>query len=132
MCQTNTKNIKNKIIRVGSLNVRRLKQIQNEQNLVDDMQRYRISIMAVQETHLQGTEVRHIRSSDGKNKYELFYTGAENNSHHGVAIVTETELKPQYQRISNRISKRNTKLKVGLECFFFLHANISLNIRNKK
>ena len=68
--------------------------------------------MAVQETHLQGTEIRHIRSSDGKNKYELFYTGAENNSHHGVAIVTEIELKPQYQRISNRISKMTTKLNV--------------------
>ena len=64
------------------------------------MQRYWISIMAVQEAHLQGTEVKHIRSSD------------EDNSHHGVAIVTETELKPQYQRISNGICKMTTKLSV--------------------
>ncbi len=78
--------------------------------MADDMLKYGLQILAIQETHMQGTGVEEIRTSTGKRKYNLFYTGADNNKHHGVGIIAEKELDAEFRVINDRICMLTTKI----------------------
>ena len=43
------------------------------------MVKYKLDILGLQETHLKGTGIKDIETTDGKRRFDLFYTGSENN-----------------------------------------------------
>ena len=100
-------------INFGSLNVRGIKREEDKQKLADDLQKYHVQVLAIQETHLPGSGALELKTSDGKNTYDLFYTGEEENKYHGVGIVVEQTLKPQFKTITDRICLMKTQLLVG-------------------
>eukprot|EP00794_Sanderia_malayensis_P021015 gene21015-23067_t len=111
----------NKVFNVATLNTRGLKSTEKRTTLADDMRRYQIQIMAIQETHLQGTDTLEIKTSDGKHNYDLFHTGSDSNKYHGVAIVCEKGLKANFQNISNLLCKAVLKIEnrrlVFISCY---------------
>ncbi|XP_033112252.1 uncharacterized protein LOC117113116 [Anneissia japonica] len=86
---------------VGTLNVRGIRSHLKQKDLALDLERYNVQILGVQETHLQGTGVIDLPCS-GNLKYVLFYTGSDNNSHHGVGIAIEKGLCAKFKGFSDR------------------------------
>ena len=100
---------------IGTINCRGIRGELKQKQLVGDITRYKVQILALQETHLQGTGTFEV--SDGNNTYEIFYTGADDNRYHGVGIAADKNLKGQYKRISDRICTMTThvnKKKISL------------------
>ena len=97
-------------LNVGSLNCRGLTKPYEEETLADDMRRYQIHLLAIQETHLKGTGTKLLTTTDSKAKYRLFYTGSQENKFHGVGIVISDHLNAQFKEISNRICTATVKL----------------------
>ena len=105
------KNTKNKnILTFGTLNVRGIQQEMDKIRLADDMQKYKMDILGIQETHLKGSGTEEITTSDKKGKYILFYTGSDTHNHHGVGIVTSRDFIPEFSKINNRTCKMDSKL----------------------
>ena len=63
MCKKHHGNLLN----IGSLNVRGLKKNKAEEKIADDVNKYKIAILGIQERHLQGTGIKDINTSDDKN-----------------------------------------------------------------
>jgi len=96
--------IKNRLLAVGTLNVRGIKEKWQQQVLAEDLSKYKIKIAAIQEHHLKGTGIiNNLKGNNKKDKYKLFYTGPENNKNHGIAIATHYDIKAEYKTISDRI-----------------------------
>ena len=105
----------NNQMNVATLNCRGLKRKQDEESLANDMQSYKLDIIAVQETHLKGTGVKTIQTTDEKLKYDFFYTGSEDNIFHGVGIGISQDLKPQFKRICDRICMVTIKISEDID-----------------
>ena len=105
------KNTKNKnTLTFGTLNVRGIQQEMDKTRLADDMQKYKMDILGIQETHLRGSGTEEITTSDKKGKYILFYTGSDTDKYHGVGIVTSGEFQPEFSKVNNRTCKMDSKL----------------------
>jgi exonuclease III len=113
MCHKVGEKLQSKTIRFGTLNVRGILTESKQQQLADDMQKYRLQTMAIQETHVDSDGVMEITSSNNKAKYNLYHVGEQNNKHHGVGIITDQSISPQFQKISERTCKMTTKIDVG-------------------
>ena len=87
---------KNTLI-VGSLNVRGIREEKDQKQIADDMQTYKIDIMRIKKHHLKETGVIEIRSTENKDTYKLFYTGPNDNKHHGVGIIVRKDQKIRLQ-----------------------------------
>lgn len=99
------------IFKVGTFNVRGIISDYNKKCLADDLvKKYDLQILGIQETHLKGTGCQDIVTSDGKNNFNLFYNGADDNKYHGVGIVCNSTLKPVFTPISNRICKLTAQI----------------------
>ena len=59
---------------------------------------------------MKGIGVIEIRSKDNKDTYELFYTGPNDNKHHGVGIIVRKDLKVDYKEIIENIFVVTIKL----------------------
>jgi exonuclease III len=74
------------------------------------MVEYKVAILAVQETHLQGEGVINLTSETG-NTFNLYYSGCDSTktgdgggrNNHGVGIITSNELNAKFTSISQRI-----------------------------
>ena len=93
-------------ISIGTLNCRGIRGELKQKQLAGDIRRYKLQIVAIQETHLQATGAFEI--SDGTNRYEVFYTGANENRYHGVGIIADKNLKGKFKRVSDRICTMTT------------------------
>ena len=82
-----------------------------KKQIADGIQRYKIDIMGIQEHHLKGTGVTEIRSTGNKDRYELFYTGPNDNKHHGVGIIVRKDLKADYKEITEKNVCSNNQTK---------------------
>ena len=101
-----------KTLIVGSLNVRGIRgEKRSKKQIADGIQRYKIDIMGIQEHHFKGTGVTEIRSTGNKDRYELFYTGPNDNKHHGVGIIVRKDLKADYKEITEKMCVATIKLK---------------------
>ena len=98
-----------KSINIGTLNVRGLQTEQSKEDLANDMDKYNIQILAVQETHLKGTGTITIRSSNRKT-YKLYYTSKEDNNYHGVGIVISNDMVAGFDRLNDRTCFMRTQL----------------------
>ena len=113
MCRWTKKAAGQNILRFGTLNVRGIRTNTQQTQLADDMVKYKLHMLAIQETHIGDDGAINITSSDGKHSYDLFHVGEANNSHHGVGIVTDKSLVSQFSKISDRSCKATVKMNVG-------------------
>ena len=74
----------NNITRIGTWNIRTLKNEAKKTQLADDITKFECEIVGVQETHYKGTGVETLKTSTGES-YTLYYTG-DDTSTGGVGI----------------------------------------------
>lgn len=98
-------------LNIGTLNVRGLNTDLEKSQVANDMLRYQLSILAIQETKLKQEGVTEITTTDKSKTYEVYHTGNSENRHHGVGIVVEKGINAEFKAISNRICKATIKLK---------------------
>lgn len=96
---------------IGTLNVRGINNDFAKKQLADDMQKYHLDILAIQEHHMKGTSTENIRTTDGKNGYTLFTTGAQDNKYHGVGFVIGNKFSASFETVSDRICKATVNLR---------------------
>ena len=89
---------------IGTFNVRGIIQEIDKNRLADDMDKYNLDILGIQETHLRDNGIINITSQKG-NKYTMFYNGPADHSHHGTAIVTKECMTPEFKAVNERICK---------------------------
>ena len=65
--------------------------------LVSDIKKYKLDIVGLQETHMKGSGIVKVDKD-----YELFYSGSEDNKHHGIGMFVNRALKLQTQDVSAR------------------------------
>ena len=100
----------NDLKRIGTFNCQGLVTSEVKQRmLADDFERKNIDILAVQETHLQSTDVKELLSFSNK-KYNLYYSGNSKQSINGIGFIVHSNRKVDFEPISKRICKINTKI----------------------
>ena len=97
-------------LNVGTLYVRGLNSDLKKQQLANDMSKYNITILAIQETKLKEEGITEIITSDKKKTYEIYHTGSKDNKHHGVGIVIEKGIDAEFKTVSNRICTAKIKI----------------------
>ena len=112
--KTTCNNINQKLIeelKVGTLNCRGIRSQFEKTALADDLVKYGLDIVAIQESHIRETGLEIITTTDGKTKFDLYLTGDGNHSYHGVGIAVRTNcMQGSFSKISNRICTFKTKL----------------------
>eukprot|EP00795_Rhopilema_esculentum_P017828 gene17828-9525_t len=107
-----TSNVKKeRRLRYGSLNCRGLNIDGKLKDLAEDMEKYRLSIMGIQETHWFGSDATEIESPN-KKKFMIMYTGPKEpkkgesrRNYGGVGIICTKEISDEaaFKTISPRI-----------------------------
>ena len=95
-------------LNVGTFNVRGLAKEQEKTKLADDMKKYDIQVLGIQEHHIVGESIETIKSSDGKEEYDLFLSGS--GVYEGVGFAVSKNLHAEYRAINGRICKIALKL----------------------
>ena len=101
--------IKSNTTRIGTWNIRTLKNEAKKIQLADDITKFDCEIVGVQETHYKGTGVEILKASTGET-YTLYYTGDDTSSG-GVGIIIKETTKAEFKRINDRICQANIMLK---------------------
>lgn len=99
-----------KRMKFGTLKCQGLVQLSvKKQQLADDIEKYKIDVFAIQETHLKESGAETITSSSGK-KYYLYYWGHKTKSVNGVGIITSIKSIVEFRPISDRIFQITAKM----------------------
>ena len=61
-----------------------------------------------------------IRNKENKDIYKLFYTGPNDNKHHGVGIIVGKDLKADYKEITEKVCVATIKLEKYNRNFKFI------------
>ena len=82
--------------------------------LVNDFKLYKMSALAVQETHIKGYGTMKLTSNTGKT-YILYYSGSKNKSENGVGIILPSDVNAEFDPICKRICKVRIKVNSNLK-----------------
>ena len=99
----------NQLIRslnIATLNTRGCREESQRNLLINDVIKYDLQILAVSETHIGETGLQEY--TRGSQKFSFFYCGK--GSHHGVGLIVDQSLNPNFTQISDRICKAEIKL----------------------
>ena len=99
------RNIKRK--RFCTFNCQGLLNTTKQTMLADDFKSYRLSAMAIQETHMKNSGIHTLTSTTGEVLY-LYYSGNKEKSRNGVGIIVNTNTKVSFKPISDRICMLTT------------------------
>ena len=105
MCQSHNSKNKCKHLNVGSLNVRGCKEHYQKRIVANDAMNYDLDMFGLSETHINGDGLEEIRAfqKEKHHYYLMYYTGSDTNKHHGVGLLINKELNPNFKKISDRI-----------------------------
>lgn len=95
-------------LNIACLNVRGCKEEKQREIIIEDCFENNIQILAVSETHIGDTGLE--EHTKGARKYSLFYSGKAKDSHHGVGLIIDQELKPTFQAINERLCQAEIQL----------------------
>ena len=95
-------------LNIGSLNVQGLNDKYKQQCIIEDLDKYNLNILAVQETKFKTTCLETITTKEGRT-FNLYYP-SEQNKYHGTALYVESSLSPEFTPVSNRICMATMKL----------------------
>ena len=82
--------------------------------LVNDFELYKMSALAVQETHIKGYGTIKLTSNTGKT-YMLYYFGSKTKSENGVGIILSSDVNAEFDPICKRICKVRIKVNSNLK-----------------
>ena len=100
----------NHLQKIGTFNCRGLVSSKaKQQMLADDFERYKLAILAIQETHMKGYGAINLISGTN-NSYILYYSGHKTKSENGVGIIIPATKQAAFVPISDRICKITTKI----------------------
>ena len=119
----------NNITRIGTWNIRTLKNEAKKTQLADDITKFECEIVGVQETHYKGTGVETLKTSTGES-CTLYYTG-DDTSTGGVGIIIKETTKAEFKRINDRICQANIML-TGRRNFVIINAYTPTNPVSEK
>ena len=85
-----------------------------KQMLVNDFELYKMSALAVQETHTKGYGTTRLTSNTGKT-YILYYSSSKNKSEYGVGIIMPSAVNAEFDPICERICKVRIKINNNLK-----------------
>jgi exonuclease III len=92
-----------KTFKIGTFNCRGFKSAQKEMQMADDMRKYGVDIMAIQEMHLTTNELHDVSTTDGRDRYTVYTSGKKDGGGAGVGIMTRNNLPVYFTPISDRI-----------------------------
>ena len=84
-----------------------------QQMLVHEFELYKISALAVQETHIKGYGTMKVTSNIGKTCI-IHYSGSKNKSENGVGIILPSDVNPEFEPMCKRICKVRIKVNNNL------------------
>ena len=84
--------------------------------LVNDFELYKMSAIAVQETHIKGYGTMKLTSNTGKT-YILYYSGSKNKLENGVGIILPSDVNAEFDAIRERICKVRIKVNNNLKVY---------------
>ena len=105
-------------INIGTFNIRGAKQNLKKCHIATDMEHYKMDVLAIQETHIEGNGSEIITSEKGR-KYILYHgdgTKKDNNNnknrtYNGVGFVVREDLEADFKSYTDRISMLTVKSK---------------------
>ena len=121
---------RNKIIehnnlKIGCLNTRGCSKIEQLNELCDDAGKFNLDILAISETHIK----EECFTQDLKS-HTIYSTNNINNSFGGTGFIIKKDLKPIFQRISDRICK--AKINLGKRNIVVISVYAPTTPRSKK
>ena len=116
----------NKSLNLGTFNVRGLvnnKEIDNVrlQQLINDCDRYKVDVCAIQETHCTKFIVKSCKSSTSGKLYNFINFESESH-HHGIGFVVCEDLQFTFKKIHERIAKLDLKIWNGKLSIYNIYA----------
>ena len=96
-------------LKIGTFNVRGLKSDLKKTALATDVNKFKLTAAAIQETHLTGNGLIEITSKEGKS-FELYYGGGNDKGEGGVGIIVRKGIKVEFQEFTDRICAITTHL----------------------
>ena len=85
-----------------------------QQMLVNDFELYKMSPLAVQETHIKGYGIMKLTSNTSKT-YILYYSGSQNKSENRVGIILPSDVNAEFDPICEKICKVRIKVNNNLK-----------------
>ena len=82
--------------------------------LVNDFELYKMSALAVQETHIKRHGTMKLTSNTGK-RYTLYYSGSKSDPENGVGIILPSNVNAEFDPICKRICKVRIKVNNNLK-----------------
>ena len=106
--------MKNEVLNFGTFNVRGCKEIFQQEILANDLERYNIQICGIQETHIPSNGINELFSNlEGRTRsnYLFYHVNEEKDTHKGVGLIINKDLKPCFKKITDRICQARIDLK---------------------
>ena len=88
-------------MRIATFNVRGLMQNHKKVSLADDLQKYKITVACIQETHINNDGAINIKTSDNSSTYTLYHVSSP-DSHHGCGIIIDRNTECAFTKINDR------------------------------
>src|SRR5437899_1121772 len=115
------------LLRIGTLNVRGLRNELKRTTIASDIEKYKLDILLIQETHIKNTEIFEIKSNKNS-KYIVYNSGG--GSFRGVGIITRSDLECSFIPVNDRICY--IICTINKNKYFFFSTMHQLYLRVKK
>ena len=112
-------------LKIGTLNCRGLTGKEGEMkktHIAEDMRKYNLEILTIQETHLEDQAPEEISTIDGKQRYVIYHSKGKEKNNAGTAIIVKKGTNVKFKAISDRIClskiKANNKYTITVICAY--------------
>ena len=126
--------VKDKTLNVGTLNVQGCRDEFKQSINLEDALNYDLHIIGLTETHVidEGTKTFIVKKNNTNRACELFVSGIkDHNTYTGTAIVIQSDFRPRFKRITDRISTASFQLNNKHEAHVIV-TNAPTHARSKK
>ena len=106
--------VKVKALNVGTLNAQGCRDEFKQSIILEDALNYDFQVTGLTETHVidEGTKIFTVKKSNTNWTYELFFSGIkDHNTYTGTGIGIQSDFRPRFKRITDKISTTSFQLK---------------------
>ena len=126
--------VKDKALNVGTLNVQGCRDEFKQSIILEDALNYDLQVIGLTETHVidEGTKTFIVKKNNTNRTYELFVSGIkEHNTYTGTGIAIQSDFRPCFKRITDRISTASFQLNNKYEAHVIV-TNAPTHARSQK
>ena len=106
--------VKVKALNVGTLNAQGCRDEFKQSIILEDALNYDLQVTGLTETHVidEGTKIFTVKKNNTNWTYELFFSGIkDHNTYTGTGIGIQSDFRPRFKRITDKISTTSFQLK---------------------